>query len=78
MAEALELLLKIVFDRLFPERAPGTDPGAVASSRLEEICTAVSSLQISTPSITPFYARICFSTRIGALLIWRIFYLPIS
>jgi ribosomal protein RSM22 (predicted rRNA methylase) len=44
MAEALDLLLKIVCDRLFPERTQGTGPGAFANSRLEEICRAVSSL----------------------------------
>ena len=44
MSERLDILLRIIFDRLFRERLDGTEPSALAHSKLEEISRAVAKL----------------------------------
>ena len=44
MSERLDLLLKIIFDRLFREGPDGTEPGVLANLKLEAISRAVARL----------------------------------
>ena len=44
MSERLDILLKIIFDRLFRDRPDGTEPSVLANSKLEEISRAVARL----------------------------------
>ena len=41
MSERLDILLKIIFERLFRDRPDGTEPSVLANSKLEEISRAV-------------------------------------